>query len=96
MPMSVAKPGWFAVCRHVQHVSQAFHAQQRKEWTAKAGLYGTTGDVCSFDEYLSTPEGVAELSGFKRRVAARVERDLQRLRERTDEGGLLFLDKRSA
>ena len=47
--------------------------------------------MCSFDEYLKSPDGAAELLGFERRVAARVERDLQHLRERAATGGALLL-----
>ena len=77
-----------SICRTRSRYHQAFHSKGRKRWTARTGAYGTTGVVCSFDEYLATPEGAKELLDFKQRVAARVEQDLQRLRERDTLGVL--------
>ena len=77
------------VCREQHCFHNAFQSMYReKKWTARKGAYGATEDVCSFEKYLATPEGAAELLDFQLRVAAFVDHDLQRLRQRDAHGAL--------
>ena len=80
-----------SACRDRENLHQAFHADRRKPWTAKLYAFAGVGSACSIANYIATPEGAAALSDFERRVAARVEQDLQQLRDRADAGRMLIL-----
>ena len=63
-------------CRQAFGLTCAFESSQRARLVAGYGASGVWGEQPSFDAYMATQDGQAELQAFKDRVHARVQQVL--------------------
>ena len=70
------------MCRQAFSITSAFTSNDRVRLLAGYGASGVRGERPSFDAYMATQDGQAELQAFKDRVHARLQRELPTQGER--------------